>query len=487
MKNTLRITAIASLLLFGSACQTVQNPATGEEQFTTISQEQEREIGRQQHPQVLAEFGGAYNDPQLQAYVDRVGRRLAQNAELPAEQFTFTVLDTPVVNAFALPGGYVYMTRGMMAVLNTEAELAGVLGHEIGHVTARHGATRQTRGLFANLAVIGAAVLTGSQEIAQLGQVAAQGYLASYSRDQESQSDSLGIRYLSRSGYDPQGMTDGLRALQRHGDLMARMSGQQAQQMSFFSTHPQTPERISATQREARAATIDGEARVGREAYLDALDGMIYGSSPAQGFVRGNRFSHPELRFTFTVPEGYRMDNLPHAVIASPSNGRDFIVFDQEPDRRTAASAGSMSGYISQRWAAEAQLSNLQRFTVDGMPAATAVAQATANGQPVSVRLVAIRYDAEHIYRFMFVAPRGSLNARSSENTINSFRRLSASEASQLQPLRIEVVRVQSGDTIQKLTRFDIQDGFEDDRFRVINGFDRGDGLRAGMDVKVIR
>lgn len=489
MKRLILGLTTAMALTALSACQTVQNPATGESQFSTVSPAQERRIGQQEHPKILAQFGGEVDNPRLKAYVDNVGRKLAANSELPADQFTFTVLDTPVVNAFALPGGYVYMTRGMLGVLNTEAELAGVLGHEIGHVTARHSATRQTRGLFANLAVIGAAVLTGSQEVAQLGQVAAAGYLAGYSRDQERQSDSLGIRYLSRSGYDPKGMSDGLKALQRQGNLLTRMSGQEAREVSFLSTHPQTPERIAATDREARSAKAVPEARVGREAYQDAIDGMIYGDSPAQGFARGNRFAHPQLRFAFTVPESFRIDNLPQAVIANDRNGRGRIIFDQEPDRRVAASGTAMDVYIARRWAANARVFALDRITVNGMPAATGVIELNNRGQQIDARLVAIRYDRQSIYRFVFLTAANQTRNLSEafRKTTFSFRKLGNREANQLRPRRIEIVRVRRGDTISRLTRFDIQDGFEDDRFRTINGMDRGDTLRAGDEVKIIR
>lgn len=489
MKRFITGLLAAAGILTLSACQTVQNPATGESQFSTISPEQERQIGQQEHPKILAQFGGEVGNPGLRTYVDQVGRKLAANAEIPAEQFTFTVLDTPVVNAFALPGGYVYVTRGMLGVLNTEAELAGVLGHEIGHVTARHGATRQTRGLFANLAVIGAAVLTGSQEVAQLGQVAAAGYLASYSRDQERQSDSLGIRYLSRAGYDPTGMSDGLKALGRQGDLLARMSGQEARDVSFMSTHPQTPERVAATAREARAAPAVPNARVGRDAYLDAIDGMIYGDSPAQGFARGNEFAHPQLRFAFRVPESFRIDNLPQAVIANDRDGRGRIIFDLEPDQRVAASGIGMDAYIVRQWAGNARVFDLERIDVNGMQAATGVVQLNNRGQQLDARLVAIRYDRERIYRFIFLTPANQTRAlsRAFRDTTFSFRRLSTREANQLQARRIEVVTVRRGDSISRLTRFDIQDGFEDDRFRTINGMNRGDTLRAGEVVKVIR
>lgn len=444
-------------------------------------------MGRDAHPQILEQFGGAYDDPRLQAYVKRIGARLAQGAELPADQFTFTLLDTPVVNAFAVPGGYVYVTRGMLAILNTEAELAGVIGHEIGHVTARHGAQQQQQGLLANLAVMGAALLTGSGDVARLGQVAAQGYLASHSRSDERQADSLGIRYLSRAGYDPMAMAGGLRALQRHSELLAAMSGSEMQQASFFSTHPHTPERVAATADEARRVDVDNPD-VGRDTYLDAIDGMIYGDSPSQGYARGTTFAHPELRFTFRVPEGFSLDNLPQAVVASSRDGSRRIIFDQEPDRSVAGRQGGMDAYIANHWAEGAQLSGLQRITINGMPAATGVAAVTANNQPFAARLVAIRFDDSRIYRFVFLAPRNDGRALSSmfEQTARSFDRLSASQAAQLQPLRLQIVTVGSNDTVSSLSGSAGAEGFADQRFRTLNDLG-GDALRGGQRVKVIR
>ncbi|PJK28665.1 M48 family metalloprotease [Minwuia thermotolerans] len=476
--------AIASLV----ACQQVENPATGETELSTVSLEQEREMGREAHPQILAQFGGEYQDPELQGYVRQIGMRLARGAELPAEQFTFTLLDTPVVNAFAVPGGYVYVTRGMLAILNTEAELAGVMGHEIGHVTARHSAQQQKQGLFANLAVLGAAILTGSGDVARIGQVAAQGYMASHSRSDERQADSLGIRYLSRAGYDPMAMAGGLRALQRHSELIAAMSGRELQQVSFFSTHPHTPERVAATADEARGVSVS-DPEVGRDAYLDAIDGMIYGDSPSQGFARGNTFAHPELRFSFQVPEGFSLDNLPQAVVASSRDGGRRIIFDQEPDRSVASRQGGMDAYIANHWGEGAQLSGLKRITLDGMPAATAVAPVTANNQPYAARLVAIRFDENRIYRFVFLAPRNDGRALSSmyERTVGSFERLTASEARQLQPLRLQVVTVDSNDTVSSLSSSAGAEGFAEQRFRVLNDLGGEDGLRPGRRVKVVR
>ncbi|MEC9347949.1 MAG: M48 family metalloprotease [Pseudomonadota bacterium] len=483
----LAIGVLLGMTALAPACTTVTNPATGQQEMTAVSPAEEKRIGAQQHPQVLAEFGGAYNDPALAGYVDRVGRSLAANAELPADDFTFTLLDTPVVNAFALPGGYVYVTRGLLSILNTEAELAGVIGHEIGHVTARHGARRQTQGMFAGILAAGVGILTGSREAAQLGQVAAQGYLASYSRDNEREADGLGVRYLARTGYTTFAMSDSLRAIGRHADFLARSAGQEAQSFNFLSTHPQTPERVANTVELARNAQTVPDPRIGRDDYLAATDGMIYGDSPEQGFVRGTSFLHPTIRFAFQVPDEFTLDNLPSAVMGADRNGAR-IIFDQEPDRRNARAGGSMTSYIANVWARGARGGQLEAMTVAGMPAATAVVQMNAGNTAYEARLVAIRFSPDQIFRFLMAAPARAFRGydRPFRNTIESFRVLGEREASQLKPLRLRVVTVRRGDTVESLAASMRIDRMDVARFRTINAMAPDEGVVPGQRVKII-
>lgn len=476
------------VLSFTASCSTVTNPATGETEYTAVSQSQERQLGQQEHPKVLAEFGGAYDDPRLQAYVEDLGRRLVAVSELPEEQFTFTLLDSPVVNAFALPGGYVYITRGLISVMNSEAELAGVMGHEIGHVTAHHGARRQTQGLFAGILTMGAAILTGSQTVAQLGQLAAQGYLASYSRDNEREADQLGVRYLARTGYTPYGMAESLKAIGRHSELLAQMSGQEAQSVSFFSTHPQTPERITNTEQLAAEAGAPPNAPAHRDRFLEAVHGMVYGDSPAQGYARGNRFVHPQIRFRFEVPQSFKLDNLPQAIIASgPQNSR--IIFDQESNREVARANNDMARYISEVWAKNARGGNLQRTTINGMPAATAtVLLQGQGGEAYEGRIAAIRFGEDRIFRFVMAAPSGAAGSLEDDftRTIQSFQRISEAEAAKVNPLTLIVVEVRPGDTVERLAASAHIDDFDAARFRVINGMAPGEEVQPGQKVKVI-
>jgi predicted Zn-dependent protease len=297
-----------------------------------MNEQAELAEGRKAHESVLKEYG-AYGDARLQAYVNEVGQRLAKQSHRPTLTWTFTVLDSPDVNAFALPGGFVYITRGIMAYVDCEADLAGVLGHEIGHVTARHGAQRATRQQNAGLGVLAAtvlgAVLEGAgvggatQAAGQLSQGVAAGYIASYSREQELQADQLGAEYLHRTQYDPRNMIDVIRVLKNQElfvQEVARTEGRAVQSGggNWLSSHPTSDRRLQeiseiATKLQAQAAgrlADDGRAR-----YLQAVNGMAFGESRSQGLTRGRNFFHDELGFAITAPAGWKIQNRPEVLV----------------------------------------------------------------------------------------------------------------------------------------------------------------------------
>ena len=490
---------LLALLLFPalalpSACARVVNPATGQTEFTAMSPAQEQEIGEEQHPQVLMQFGGPYDDAELQSYVSRIGDELAAVSELPELDFTFTVLNSEVINAFALPGGYVYITRGLLALADNEAELAGVMAHEIGHVTARHSAQRYSRGVLAQgglaIGTVLAGVLGGGAAadlVQQAGGLGAQASLAGYSRDQEFQADELGVRYMARAGYDPTAMSSFLEKLERNDQLMRRLSGRDGADpaSSWFATHPRTPDRVLRAAEQASAAS-PGENRTGREDYLEQIDGMVYGEDPSQGFVRGRTFVHPDLRFAFDVPQGYRIVNTPAAVIGQAQNS--LMKFDA-----VRSPAGQDVGaYLARDWAQElgaGRLDNVATSQVNGMPAASAVAAGQLdNGQPVTVALAALRAGNEQVYRFMFVSPGSMSSAQASayQATVNSFRRLSADEAAALQARRLRVVTVERGQDVEDLARRMAVDSLPREQFELLNGLESGDSLSPGQQVKLV-
>jgi predicted Zn-dependent protease len=461
------------------------NPATGESSFTGLmSESDEVRIGRESHPQVLAEFGGVYEDAKLDRYIDSLGQLLARASDRPNLQYTFTVLDSPVVNAFATPGGYVYITRGLLALANSEAEVAGVLAHEIGHVAARHAAERQSQAVLASLPVIFTGVITGSDTLVQAVNTGAAAHLQSYSRDQEYQADLLGVRYLTRTNYDPLGMASFLTQLQSNDKLDATIMGrpEMADQFSIMSTHPRTADRIQRAIQGAGGAPLANPI-VERDLYLSKIDGLRYGDEPEQGFIRDRQFLHPVLRFAFEVPAGFHMMNTSDAVVAQRADGAALLF----SSTRKFLSA-SMIDYLTTEWAPRLQMADAETIDVNGMEAATGSGQLEMKSGVRDVRLVAIRFDDGTIFRFIFLTKpeQTAPLARDLQATTYSFRRLSPAEAARLHPQSIQVVTVRAGDSVAKLAAKMSFPDFREERFRVLNGLTAADRLTPGRHVKII-
>lgn len=470
--------ALAALWLFGAPPFPGPAPAQA-----GLFDGDEQAIGAQEHPKILSQFGGAVKDARIQGYVEQLGRKLAATTDRARDPWTFTVLDSEVVNAFALPGGYVYITRGLLALAKDEAEVAGVLAHEIGHVTARHSAQRQTRQTIAGLLAAGAGLLFGNETVAQLAGLGGTALVARYSREQELEADQLGVVTLERAGYDPFAMATFLETLRRDSQYSGLRAGQKGGDgFDFFASHPQTEDRVRYAAELARARPAGG-ARP-RDAFLSVIDGMIYGDSPENGFVRGRTFAHPGLGIAFTVPEGYSLLNGAEQVIAKSKSGAALAF-----DGGSAAGVPDPAEYLARVWGKGANLQNLQSFAINGMPAATAVTQGEIDGQTADIRLIAIRFDSTTTYRFTFLAPAGSLSRvdRDFQATANSFHRLTRQEAAQLQPRRVDVVAVQPGDSVESLVRRMPQEPYAEELFRIINDLPPGKPLTPGQPVKLIQ
>ncbi len=475
--------AFAALTL--AACETA--PATGRTIFTGgLSAEDELALGRQEHPKMMAQFGGSYAEPGLNRYVTSIGGLLAATSEQPDLPYRFTILDSDIVNAFALPGGYVYVSRGLVNLARDEAELAGVLAHEIGHITARHSAERYGNTLLANLAVVGAAILTGDGSVGQLGGQAAQLALASYSRSQESEADMLGIRYLSRAGYDPEAMSSFLSQMEAQARLSAQIAGKPGQADSFniLQTHPRTADRVRDAARQAGVTAVADPMR-NQAAFLRNLEGTIYGDSPEQGFVRGQDFLHPKMKIAFQAPQGFRLANRPSNVQATHPNGT-VIVFDAAGGQ--AAQRYEVGDYLRGVWGKSARLEQFERIEINGMKAATAMTRARLKSGPGLLRLVAIRHSPERIFRFLFVIPgnRADEMGLPLRQTTYSFRRLSDAEAAALKPYRIRIHEVRAGDTLSSLAQRVPYPDYRQERLRVLNGLKPGETLRVGQKLKLI-
>ena len=447
-----------------------------------MSKSDEEKIGAEQHPKILEEFGGAYNDGGVGAYVAEVVGRVATQSPIDANTVRVTVLNSPVVNAMALPGGYVYATRGLLALANTEAELAGVMGHEIGHVVARHAAKRYNKAMGLSLGGALLSGILGNQAADQLINMGGSLWLLKNSRDDEYEADGLGTQYLAKAGYDPIAMSAFLASMDMQTQLHAQLAGQSydPNRVDYLSTHPNTQKRVQRAEDIARQ-TAGGEAQR-RIRHLKAIDGMIYGDDPSQGYVRGNKFAHPELKFAFSAPQGFRLINTPSSVMAVASNAQVKFDFGRN------TSGTDMKAHL-QKWAQGQKISDLKTGNIGGMKAATAIIRNvnTQSGR-IDARLYAIAFSETQVAQFVGSTPTNATDKMGDTiwKLADSFRRLSTKEAKALKPLRVRLVKARSGDTIQSLAKkMDFADN-QQARFRTLNRLQSGQALRSGVWYKIV-
>jgi predicted Zn-dependent protease len=481
-----RAAALALTLALATSCTTVMNPVTGQRELTTMSTQQEIQVGKQAAAEVAQQMGFVEN-PRLQSYVAQLGARLAQFSPRQDVKYEFHAVDMAETNAFALPGGYVYVSRGLLALANSEDELAGVVGHEIGHVAARHSAQRQTRGQIAGIgtaiATIGAAILGGgelAQGVAQIAQTGAQGWLASYSRDQERQSDAIGQKLAGQAGYDPGAIGTFLGALGREMELKLG----EKRQTSFLDSHPSSDERVRDTQ--ARAAQIARAATPpiarDRSDFVRRTEGLLVGPDPAQGILRDTLFLHPDLDIAVKFPKGWQTQNSPEAVMAKPAQGNAIIGLVPVPksegaDPRSAARK-LLSEAAQQGVAAE-----------DG----GAVRVGAASGYLVRFlagqgQLVERTYFAHGggVYAFQAMALQQEWNTWDDafERTVGSFRRLSHDDRALIVETRLALVPAKSGETLEQVSKRS-GNTWSAAETALYNGLRGDERLAAGFLVKV--
>lgn len=455
------------------------------------------DIGARDHREILHQFGGEVQDPRLVSYVTHIGLSLTALTDEHDEAWHFTVLNSPAVNAFALPGGYVYITRGLLALANNEAELASVLGHEIGHVISHHGEDRIRRNNRAGFGVLLGTLLggviggkDGIGDAIELSMKIASGYLAQHSQSEEFAADRIGIRLLAGAGYDPLAGAAFLDQLQAMEDLENRSLGQNsaARRVDFFTSHPATAKRYQQAVTEAEAAgNAGGPKRLNKGPYLAQIDGIAYGDTASDGYIRGRIFSHPDLGFSFMVPEGFVLKNFPDRVVALSASGARMIL-DQD-----AGWSGPMSRYIETAWLGQISGSadigdfrDLKDFRLNGLDAATATLDVyTPQGRKIA-QLFAVRF-RKATFRIVSLTDREDGLARNRLNAAaQSFHQLTPAEIAGLHPLRLKVVKVASQDSTASLTRRSPDDDYREDLFLVLNGYKRASDMRPGDLVKVV-
>jgi predicted Zn-dependent protease len=438
------------------------------------------------HPQVLAEYGGAETGARG-AYVESVGRRVAATSGLPAGSLRYTALNSAVENAFALPGGSVYVTRQLMGLINDEAELGFVLGHETGHIAARHAQARESvsrrNSIFGVLgAVLGAAV--GSDTIGSLLSQGAQLRTLSFSRAQEYQADTLGIRYLSSAGYDPLASTSMLNALSRSAALEARVQGRNNRSTpEWAQTHPLNENRTRQAAALAQRSPRAGTGLRNRDAYLAQIDGIVVDDDPAQGVIDGRTFTHPDLRLQFAVPAGYQMSNGATAVTIAGSAGQaQFSTgrFDGDFGRYIQAVIYGLT-----QGKAQVALSPLGRTTINGLDAGYVTGRTQTSSGAVDISVMAYRFDANTAYHFVMITRAGQ-GMQPFGSMLDSLRRISPAEAASIRPRVIDVVTVARGDTVASLGARMAYRDYQVERFASLNGLARGAALVPGQKVKLV-
>ena len=435
-------------------------------------------------------FGGAYDDPKLADYISGVGARLVQTTSMAKQPFTFTVLDSPVANAFSLPGGRVFVTRGLLALVANEAELAGVLGHEIGHITAHHAESRERRAAIARLGVgllsiFGARLAT--PEIGHLVQrfagVGGLYYVERFSREQEFQADVLGTRTLAEAGYSAYAMSSFLGTLEAEMRLDNKIAGRPADdaRFSMFADHPRTDERVKRAI--AEAGTLPHAPDLRRNAYLRKIDGLLYGDNPDKGVVRGGWFIHPTLRIAFAVPPGFQVENTETRVIVEGGEDAGFL-FDRAPEEFD----GTPEAYLAEKSQSKTG-DPIQHLDINGFAAATVPGQVKSDsGAVVNLQLVVIRADPATLYRFVFVYPNRDPRRFVDlyDKVAASFRRVSMADAARIKPLHLRIVTVQSWDTVESMANHMAPGPYNLERFQVLNGLAPDAALKPGRAVKLV-
>ncbi len=477
---------IVGFLLGGISC--ARNPVTGKRELSLMSEQQEIAIGQESHPQIVATMG-LYENKQLQDFINEKGKAMGAISHRPNLPYQFYIVDSPVVNAFAVPGGYVYFTRGILAHFNNEAEFAGVLGHEIGHVTAKHSVRQQSSQLLTTLGAI-----AGTIAVPQLGETLMQGaqlLTLRYSREHESESDGLGVQYSSKIGYDAVQMANFFNTIKRIQDD----AGQKIP--DFLSTHPDPGDRYKRVQDLAKnyQGAYPSQYKVERERYLRMIDGIVVGEDPKQGFVENNMFYHPVLKFQFPVPNGWKHQNSPEQFQMGPADGKAAMIL--------MLAKGNSLDEAAQTMVKELNLTVLEngRTTINGSPALVIVSkqnpQQQQQGQPQQQQTAAntlqiatwlIQYNGS-IYALHGLSSAADFNARSGSfrGIAEAFRSLTDPEKLNRQPDRVKIVESPRDGSFSEIMSALNMPASRLQELAVLNSMQATDRVNRGTLVKTIR
>jgi predicted Zn-dependent protease len=431
-----------------------------------------------EHERILASYGGVYDDPKLEALITKTVDRLVAASERPDQAYKVTILNSGAVNAFALPTGQLYVTRGLIALASDTSELSSVLSHEMAHVLAKHAAIRADQARQAAIVTRVVTDMSNDPDLTALALAKSKLTLASFSRAQEFEADAIGVGISARAHFDPYGAARFLTSMERNAELKAGKTSIDPRAQDFLSSHPATPERVRNARANARQYSSPQNGERDHEAYLSAIDNIVYGEDPSEGFVRGRRFLHPKLGFTFTAPENFTLDNTAQAVIGVRDGGTQAMRFDVVK----VPAEQALGDYLNSGWMENVDKASTEDLVINGFPAASA----NASGDQWQFRIYALRFGSD-VYRFIFAAKQKTTESeRNARETVNSFRRLTAAEIQAARPLRIKVITVQPGDTVESLSHRMVGVDRPAERFRILNGLDAHAQVKVRDLVKIV-
>jgi predicted Zn-dependent protease len=470
---------VALLFVFLSDCAV--NPVTGKRDFMLLSESQEIAMGQQSDPEIVRYFG-LYDDKQLQQFINEKGQAMAAISHRKNLRYEFKIVDSPVVNAFAVPGGYVYFTRGIMAHFNNEAEFAGVLGHEIGHITARHSAKQYSNAMLAQVGLVAGVVI--SPEVAQFANEIQQGVallFLKFGRDAENQSDQLGAEYSTKINYDATEMAHFFETLQR----LQKQSG--ADQIpDFLSTHPNPVDREEKVEKAAakwKRKTNATNLKVNGDSYLSMIDGIIYGNDPRQGFTEGDVFYHPDLKFQFPYPGSWAVQNTPQQVQISPKDGNALMLFTLAP----GSSLDEAAQQVIQNYKLTVQQS--KREDVHGNRAIVLIADQQASPeQPIVRTLIYVIEHNSHLYAMIGASSKDNFENyfRTFESSMSGFRTLTDPDKLNKKPERISIKQVPNDGTLQQAMRSLNMPQKRWEEIAILNGMLLNERVTRGTRIKVL-
>jgi predicted Zn-dependent protease len=477
------LTVVTPVLLMLAGC--ARNPVTGKKQVALMSEKQEIAMGQEADPQIVAEFG-LYPDSSIQRFINDKGNQMAAISHRPNIKWTFRVLDSDVINAFAVPGGYVYFTRGILAHLNNEAQFSGVLGHEIGHVTARHSVSQQTKQILSQVGLI--AVIVAKPELARFAETASQGLQLLYlknSRDAERESDKLGVEYSSHIGYDAREMAKFFQTLER--EMNKATGGQRLP--DFLSTHPNPGDRyvtVTKLATEWQKANNKTDMTINRDSYLQRLQGIVYGEDPRQGYRENNVFYHPELKFQFNTPTGWQYQNSPSRVALVQPDGKAIMMLSLG---KGATPRDAAQAFVQ---GAKLQVSDARDITVNGLPAFVVngvQVQQDQSGRAVPA-VQAVIYFIQYnnlIYQLLGASSPVDFNqyAQGFNTHCQSFRQLTDALKINVKPERITIVRNDKAQTLQQLLQVKNIPSVRYEEMAILNGMNLNDALQSGTLIKL--